>query len=242
MDSLTSPVSPTKPLGALTAMVLLDTASPRGGAFIFDFEPSGINNGGQLALTASLTTVGVRRLWRRGQVSAPTGPRLDKRVLRPSPTHTALPVRFAAGAFSSSPTRTWRGLPRAHPRSSGRSISRTRHAPCPLHVSRCPVSMVRLSRRSPAAISPARTCGGRKFRWHGLRIVDIADPHAPREVASFVPPVPEGETRVCSNDACVDARGLLYLIDRGRGLHILERGEHRRRPSRVAAPAAGRHP
>jgi hypothetical protein len=64
----------------------------------------------------------------------------------------------------------------------------------------------------------------------------------PREVASFVPPVPEGETRVCSNDACVDARGLLYLIDRGRGLHILERGEHRRRPSRVAVPAAGRHP
>jgi hypothetical protein len=59
---------------------------------------------------------------------------------------------------------------------------------------------------------------------HGLRIVDIADPHAPREVASFVPPVPEGETRVCSNDVCVDARGLLYLIDRGRGLHILEGG------------------
>jgi hypothetical protein len=149
-------------------MVLLDTASPGGGAFIFDFEPSGINNGGQLALTASLTTVGVRRLWRRGQVSAPTVPRLDKRVLRRSPTHTALPVRFAAGAFSSSPTRTWRSLPRAHPRSSGRSTSRTRHAPCPLHVSRCPVSMVRLSRRSPATISPARTCGGRKFRWHGL--------------------------------------------------------------------------
>jgi len=58
---------------------------------------------------------------------------------------------------------------------------------------------------------------------HGLRIVDIADPHAPREVASFVPAVPEGQERVCSNDVCVDARGLIYLIDRGRGLHILER-------------------
>jgi hypothetical protein len=57
----------------------------------------------------------------------------------------------------------------------------------------------------------------------GLRIVDIADPHAPREVASFVPPVPEGQARVCSNDVCVDARGLIYLIDRGRGFHILER-------------------
>ena len=58
---------------------------------------------------------------------------------------------------------------------------------------------------------------------HGLRIVDIARPHAPREVAHFLPPVPEGSTRVSSNDVCVDDRGLLYLIDRGRGLHILER-------------------
>jgi len=58
---------------------------------------------------------------------------------------------------------------------------------------------------------------------HGLRVVDIADPHAPREVAAFVPPAPEGAERPCSNDVCVDARGLLYLIDRARGLHILER-------------------
>jgi hypothetical protein len=28
---------------------------------------------------------------------------------------------------------------------------------------------------------------------------------------------------VCSNDVFVDDRGLIYLIDRGRGLHILER-------------------
>ena len=58
---------------------------------------------------------------------------------------------------------------------------------------------------------------------HGLRIVDIADPHAPREVAHFLPPVPEGHARVSSNDVWVDDRGLIYLIDRGRGLHILER-------------------
>jgi len=58
---------------------------------------------------------------------------------------------------------------------------------------------------------------------HGLRIVDIAQPHAPREVAHFLPPVPEGSSRVSSNDVEVDERGLLYLIDRGRGLHILER-------------------
>jgi hypothetical protein len=58
---------------------------------------------------------------------------------------------------------------------------------------------------------------------HGLRIVDIADPHAPREVAHFLPPAPEGHARVSSNDVCVDDRGLIYLVDRGRGLHILER-------------------
>jgi hypothetical protein len=58
---------------------------------------------------------------------------------------------------------------------------------------------------------------------YGLRVVDIANPHAPREVAHFQPPAPEGHARVSSNDVCVDNRGLLYLIDRGRGLHILER-------------------
>jgi len=58
---------------------------------------------------------------------------------------------------------------------------------------------------------------------HGLRVVDIANPHAPREVAHFVPDVPAGSERVCSNDVCFDSRGLIYLIDRGRGLSILER-------------------
>jgi hypothetical protein len=28
---------------------------------------------------------------------------------------------------------------------------------------------------------------------------------------------------VCSNDVCVDDRGLMYLVDRVRGVHILER-------------------
>ena len=57
----------------------------------------------------------------------------------------------------------------------------------------------------------------------GMRIVDIANPHAPKETASFMPPVPQGATRVQSNDVCYDDRGLIYLIDRTRGLHILER-------------------
>ena len=57
----------------------------------------------------------------------------------------------------------------------------------------------------------------------GLKIVDIANPHAPKEVASFMPDVPEGAERVQSNDVCFDENGLIYLIDRTRGLHILER-------------------
>ena len=58
---------------------------------------------------------------------------------------------------------------------------------------------------------------------NGLRIVDIAKPHAPREVAHYVPDIPQGSRRVSSNDVFVDERGLIYLIDRVRGLHILER-------------------
>ena len=58
---------------------------------------------------------------------------------------------------------------------------------------------------------------------HGLRIIDIARPHAPKEVAWFMPDVPPGSERVQSNDVTVDGQGLIYLLDRVRGLHILER-------------------
>jgi hypothetical protein len=56
----------------------------------------------------------------------------------------------------------------------------------------------------------------------GLRVLDISNPHAMREVAHYVPDSKSGK-RVCSNDVYVDARGLIYLIDRWRGLSILER-------------------
>jgi hypothetical protein len=58
---------------------------------------------------------------------------------------------------------------------------------------------------------------------HGLRVVDVANPHAPREVACFLPDPPPGQARVQSNDVTVDDDGLVYLLDRVRGLHILER-------------------
>jgi hypothetical protein len=56
----------------------------------------------------------------------------------------------------------------------------------------------------------------------GLRVLDISNPHAMREVAHYVPDSKSGK-RVCSNDVYVDTRGLIYLIDRWRGLSILER-------------------
>jgi hypothetical protein len=56
----------------------------------------------------------------------------------------------------------------------------------------------------------------------GLRILDIADPFAPREIASYVPDPPAGCERPSSNDVTIDDRGLLYLGDRQGGIDILE--------------------
>jgi len=56
----------------------------------------------------------------------------------------------------------------------------------------------------------------------GLRVFDIADPFRPREVGFFKPDPPPGCERVSSNDVTVDGRGLIYLTDRQRGVHMLE--------------------
>ena len=63
------------------------------------------------------------------------------------------------------------------------------------------------------------------FAWfaQGLRIIDIADPQRPAEVAHFMPDPPPGSDRLCANDTTIDERGLIYLYDRVRGVHILER-------------------
>ncbi len=57
----------------------------------------------------------------------------------------------------------------------------------------------------------------------GLRIVDIADPIAPREVAYYVPATPPGQKAIQTNDVFVDGRGIIFTTDRrGAGVHILE--------------------
>src|SRR4051794_18851179 len=62
------------------------------------------------------------------------------------------------------------------------------------------------------------------FAWfaRGLRLVDVRDPFAPREVGFYEPGPPEGYEMVSSNDVTVDPSGLMYLIDRQRGLSIIE--------------------
>src|ERR671923_116557 len=63
------------------------------------------------------------------------------------------------------------------------------------------------------------------FAWfaQGLRLVDVSDPFRPTEVGHFLPEVPRGFERVSSNDVTVDSRGLIYLVDRQRGIDIVER-------------------
>ena len=56
----------------------------------------------------------------------------------------------------------------------------------------------------------------------GLRIVDIADPALPVEVGHYIPEPASGQKSPQSNDVDVDARGLVYLLDRNVGLDILE--------------------
>ncbi|MGH8622770.1 MAG: LVIVD repeat-containing protein [Burkholderiales bacterium] len=61
------------------------------------------------------------------------------------------------------------------------------------------------------------------FAWfaQGLRIVDFSDPFRPREVGHHLPDPPPGFDRVSSNDVTIDSRGLIYLVDRQRGIHII---------------------
>ncbi|MHA1564294.1 MAG: LVIVD repeat-containing protein, partial [Alphaproteobacteria bacterium] len=62
------------------------------------------------------------------------------------------------------------------------------------------------------------------FAWfaQGLRILDVADPFQPREVAFYEPDPPGGFERSSANDVTIDSRGIIYLIDRQRGVDIIE--------------------
>jgi hypothetical protein len=88
---------------------------------------------------------------------------------------------------------------------------------------------------SPYARTPGARFGAHQFHermtgalvhavWFGagLRIIDIADPSAPREVGYFIPEPAAGRAAPQSNDVTLDDRGLIYLVDRLVGFDILE--------------------
>ena len=56
----------------------------------------------------------------------------------------------------------------------------------------------------------------------GLRVIDISNPYRPEEVGSYVPTAGQGCGTTQSNDVFVDRKGLIYVIDRCRGLDILK--------------------
>jgi hypothetical protein len=56
----------------------------------------------------------------------------------------------------------------------------------------------------------------------GLRMIDINDPTAPKEIGWFIPEPAAGQTSPQANDVFVDERELIYLVDRNIGLDILE--------------------
>ena len=56
----------------------------------------------------------------------------------------------------------------------------------------------------------------------GLRVVAVANPAQPEEIGHFMPEPRNGYIAPQSNDVEVDDRGIIYLLDRDRGLDILE--------------------
>jgi hypothetical protein len=88
---------------------------------------------------------------------------------------------------------------------------------------------------SPFARAPGARFGAHQFHermtgtlvhavWFsaGLRIIDVADPMAPREVGYFIPEPVGGRPAPQSNDVMLDARGLIYMVDRHVGFDVLE--------------------
>ena len=60
----------------------------------------------------------------------------------------------------------------------------------------------------------------------GLRIVDISDPLRPQETGFYIPAPTAGEPSPQTNDVDVDERGLVYLLDRNRGIDVVEFQPH----------------
>lgn len=99
-----------------------------------------------------------------------------------------------------------------------------------------PISMWHLTERASPYVTTGDRFGAHQFQermrdfclytaWFGggLRVIDIADPERPTEVAWWLLEPPPGQRSPQANDVDLDGNGLIYVIDRNRGLSILER-------------------
>jgi hypothetical protein len=88
---------------------------------------------------------------------------------------------------------------------------------------------------SPWSRTPGARFGAHQFRekldstlvyatWFsgGLRIIDVADPYLPVEIAHYIPEPVGDQPAPATNDVDLDDRGLIYLLDRDRGFDIVE--------------------
>ncbi|HSJ42986.1 MAG TPA: RNA polymerase subunit sigma-70 [Xanthobacteraceae bacterium] len=157
----------------------------------------------------------------------------------PEPTHTAMPVPVSLGgrriavtideedqAQSANEEEARRGRPHA-----GMSIFDVSD-----YSAVKPLSLFEVSELdSPFARTPGARFGAHQFHermagtlvfavWFsaGLRVVDLADPSAPREIGFFIPEPAGGRSAPQSNDVVLDQRGLIYVVDRHVGFDVLE--------------------
>jgi len=157
----------------------------------------------------------------------------------PEPTHTAMPVPQKLGgkrialaideedqAQSANESENRRGRP--HAGISTFDVSD--------YAQVKPLALFEVSELdSPFSRTPGARFGAHQFHekmhdtliyavWFagGLRVIDVADPAAPREVAHFIPEPAGGRPAPQSNDVTLDDRGLIYIVDRHVGFDALE--------------------
>src|SRR5215471_9181128 len=157
----------------------------------------------------------------------------------PEPTHTVMPVPAALGgkriaitideedqAQSANEEQARRGRPHA-----GMALFDVSD-----YANVKPLSLFEVSELdSPFARTPGARFDAHQFHermagtlvfavWFGagLRVVDVADPSAPREVGYFIPDPVGGRAAPQSNDVVLDQRGLIYIVDRHVGFDVLE--------------------
>ena len=150
--------------------------------------------------------------------------------VQPSDAHRA--AAAVRGGRAQDRDRRRRGRAQAPPvaagLSCGWSTSPTRPSRCRSPPTRSRASRTVTCPNSPAATSrPSRSTAPRsRVAWFefGLRVVDIKNPYAPKEVALLrarhARRASIGRRPTTSSSP---RKGLMYVIDRNRGLHILER-------------------